>query len=926
MLSHFSLKYRIAVIIFVLEAVMLAAVLSQTLGRSYEESAELIANNEDAILQLVGGISRLSLLTEEYGDLQPHIKLLITDTEATSLHIADSERTIIASSSIAHLGQTLSDVRNREHHQWKTREIKSASGLLGIVAIEFSDKKLLSAYSTVFDLGVTIALAGMIIIAGVGILVGFFLTRRLGIITRTAQRLSEEDYSARTQIRDGDELGLLARTFDEMTERLQRSRASLDESLAATRRSEQDLEITLNSIGDAVIATNRYGEVTRMNPVAEHLTGWPLNEAKGKSLKIVFPIIDAITRVPQENPVDKVINTGEVVHLGNHTTLIARQGEEYQIADSAAPIRAADGSVQGMVLVFNDVTEQYFLREKARDVQRQLQGLLKEMKTIVAILGRDGGFMFINDLPLQLFGLDSEDFEGKKIWDSWPFSQDENVQAMLQDSVRQAASGVSVNRDMKFEVPGGTIWIDFSVHPVINEQGLVDQLLLEGNDISRRKVAEEKILYQAHYDNLTGLPNRFLALDRLTQLISEAERSKELLAVLFIDLDDFKKVNDTLGHEIGDKLLIEAADRLKNSVRSCDTVGRLGGDEFIVLLPGMNSSGGTQPIVQNLLNQFRTSFIVDGRELTLTTSIGIAVFPEDGNNPSEILRNSDAAMYHAKENGRNTYSYYSQAMNDSVARRLALEEQMHGSIERGEFEVYFQPQLEISSGKIIGTEALLRWNNPALGSITPFEFIPIAEQTGFIIALGRFVIIEALSQTAQWQQDFDRDFRISINLSPRQFRDLELVSFIRSALQRWTIRGKDLELEITEGVLLYNHSSVDDALSELTTMGISIAMDDFGTGYSSLSYLRRYPFDVLKIDKSFVEDISVDNADRELIAAAIAMAHGLNLKVVAEGVETEAQLGLLRALNSDYVQGFLFGEPAPASVMTALLADIEAAN
>jgi diguanylate cyclase (GGDEF)-like protein/PAS domain S-box-containing protein len=920
MLSRLSLKYRIAFIIFILEALMMSVVLWQTLGQSYAESSELITNHEEAILQLVSGISRSSLITEEYVELQPYIKHLIAHTEATRLYLADYNRIIVASSEAADLGQMLSGLNDSQLHQWNISEIKNASGLLGILAIEFSDIKLTSAYTKARDFGITIALAGMIIIAGVGILVGYLLTRRLQIITQTAQRLSEGDFSARTHLNDRDELGTLARTFDNMTQSLQQNKESLNQTLDTLKQREQDLVITLNSIGDAVIATNNKGEITRMNPVAERLTGWPLNEARGQPFNKVFPIIDASTRKPIQNPIEKVISSGDIVYLSNHTTLLDRQGNEHQIADSAAPIRATDGSVQGVVLVFNDVTEQYALREKARDVQKQLQGLLKDMQTMVAILSTDGSFLFINDMPLKVFGLLADDLNGKKIWDSTLFSQNEGLQVILRDSVKQAVAGNSVNHDLKFETQDGPVWVDFSIHPAFNDQGLVTQLLVEGHDISERKSAEDKILYQAHYDELTGLPNRFLSLDRLYQLIYEAKRSGELIAVLFIDLDDFKKVNDSLGHETGDKLLIEAADRLKLSVRACDTVGRLGGDEFIVLLPGFKDGSEAQPIAENLLNRFRNSFLIDNRELTLTTSIGIAVYPDDGSNPSDILRNSDAAMYHAKEQGRNTYSFYTQAMNDSVARRLALEEQMHGSIDRGEFEVYFQPQLEISSGKIIGTEALLRWHNPALGTVSPYEFIAVAEQTGFIVSLGRFVIAEALSQTFKWQQEFGQFFRIAINLSPRQFRDTELIPYIKSTLQQWSIPGQSLELEITEGVLMSGHSSIDAALSELNEMGVCIAMDDFGTGYSSLSYLRRYPFDILKIDKSFVEDITIDPADLELITAAIAMAHGLNLKVVAEGVETEDQLELLKKLECDYAQGYLFGKPVPAAEITKLLA------
>ena len=914
-----SLKYRIAFIIFILEALMMSVVLWQTLGRSYDESSELIAHHQEAIMQLVSGVSKSSLITEEYAELEPYIEQLIATTEATRFYLADHDRIVVASSEAMQLGSRLPELTDRERHQWEIRQVSSASGSLGVLAIEFSDQKMTSAYTDALDFGISLALAGMIIIASVGILVGFLLTRRLAVITRTAESVSRGDFSARTDLHSQDELGVLARTFDAMTHSLQQNKESLNQSLVALKQREQDLEITLNSIGDAVIATNNKGEIIRMNPAAERLTGWSLQQARGLKFDRVCPIINATTREPMENPIEKVIRTGEIVHLSNHTTLLDRQGKEYQIADSAAPIHSTDGSLQGVVLVFNDVTEQYVLRERARDIQQQLQGLLREMQTMVAILDKDGAFQFINDMPLKVFGLQERDLTGRKIWDGMLFGHDENLQTVLRESVQLAAEGNSITRDLKFNTPGGLMWIDFNIHPVLNDQGQVSQLLVEGKDISERKLAEEKILYQAHYDELTALPNRFLSLDRLSQLINEAQRNHEHIAVLFIDLDDFKKVNDSLGHEAGDKLLVEAASRLKHSVRAGDTVGRLGGDEFIVLLPGIQHNAEAQPIAENLLNRFRNSFVIDNRELTLTVSIGVAVYPEDGANSSEMLRNSDAAMYHAKEQGRNTYSYYTQAMNDSVARRLILEEQMHGSIERGEFEVYFQPQLELSSGRVIGTEALLRWHNPALGIISPFEFIPVAEHTGFIVSLGRFVISEALAKTAQWQQEFDHDFRIAINLSPRQFRDSELVPYIENALQQYSMPGSCLELEITEGLLMSGHGSIDEALSQLNQMGVGIAMDDFGTGYSSLSYLRQYPFDVLKIDKSFIQDITVDNADRELVIAAIAMSHGLNLKVVAEGVETEEQLELLKQLGCDYAQGYLLGKPVPAPEISKLL-------
>ncbi len=714
------------------------------------------------------------------------------------------------------------------------------------------------------------------------------------------------------------ELNTLTTNFNSMTTARQNAENLL-------REREQDLAVTLNSIGDAVITTNADSQVTRMNPVAEQLTGWSLQEAQGLPVKTIFPIINAATREPIENPIDKVMATGEVIYLSNHTTLIAKDGTEYQIADSAAPIRNADDNITGMVLVFNDITEQYQLREKAKEARQQMQALLDDMQTMVSILEPDGTLNFVNNTPLKIAGLESVEMLGKKLWDCAWFNHDPKLQAIVKNNISNAASGETILQDIQIYTLNGLMWIEFSIHPVFDKPGVVTQLVAEGRDISQRKAAEKKVLHQAHFDALTGLPNRFLTLDRRSQLINEAQRNNDSVAVLFLDLDDFKKINDTLGHETGDKLLIEAAERLNHVVRGGDTVGRLGGDEFIVLLGGLTKPGDARPIAENLLNRFRDAFSIDGRELILTTSLGIAVFPEDGDNVSELLRNADSAMYHSKALGRNTYSYFTNAMNRDVSRRLALEEQLHGALDRGEFSVFYQPQVAISSGKIVAAEALLRWNNPALGNVPPEEFIPITEQTGLIVSIGQFVLTEALTIGAQWHKEYDINFRMAINLSPRQFRDPELVNYIEKTIKQTCVSGECLELEITEGVLMSTHSYIDGVLNELNSLGVSIAMDDFGTGYSSLSYLRSYPFDVLKIDRSFISDISDitdDNTNRELISAAIAMAHNLNLTVVAEGVETEEQFNYLKGLGCDYAQGFLFGKAMPADEMTELLKSV----
>lgn len=431
-------------------------------------------------------------------------------------------------------------------------------------------------------------------------------------------------------------------------------------------------------------------------------------------------------------------------------------------------------------------------------------------------------------------------------------------------------------------------------------------------DLSAVKQAEELIHRQAYFDDLTSLPNRFLSLDRLSQIIGELKRTHQKAAVLFLDTDDFKKVNDSLGHEVGDKLLIEVAGRLKASVRGADTVGRLGGDEFIVIMRLERDSSDAVRAAEELLERFREPFVVNGIDLRLTLSIGIAVYPENGPQLSELLRNADAAMYQAKAAGRNTYSFFTRKMNDIVVRRLEIESRLSGALERDEFEVYFQPKVDVKSGSVIGAEALIRWHNPELGNVPPDDFIPIAENNGLIVPIGDYVLKQALMFLRRWRAVDGKDYSVAVNISPRQFRDKRFAALLEQSLAEENISPSCLEIEVTEGVLMLDKNYISVALNELYNLGVSLSMDDFGTGYSSLSYLRQYTFDFLKIDRSFVNGIASDKADADLVKATIAMAHSLGLEVVAEGVETREQLSILEGLGCDIAQGYLFSKPVPA--------------
>lgn len=495
-----------------------------------------------------------------------------------------------------------------------------------------------------------------------------------------------------------------------------------------------------------------------------------------------------------------------------------------------------------------------------------------------------------------------ENFIGKSMVDILP----SNIAAKFETNIKKViAKGGVVNFEYDLLMPHATVYFEARITYLADKNKIIAIV----RDISEQHHASETIKVHACYDALTGLPNRFLALDRLSKMLKEAERNNEITAVLFLDLDDFKKVNDSLGHEVGDKLLIESAVRLSKVIRKEDTVGRLGGDEFILLLRGLSTECNALSIVENLLRIFREPFVIDGRELILTLSIGIAMFPENGKDTSELLRNADTAMYKAKSLGRNTYSFFTDKMNKNMLRRLEIEEQMRGALDRGEFEVYYQPQINAINNTIIGCEALLRWFNPVLGNVTPDEFIPIAENTGLIVPIGQFVLKQALSLLNKWQLKQHNLLRVAVNLSPRQFRDSQLLSFIETSLKEANITADNLELEITEGVLMIGQTYIEDALIKLHELGVKLSMDDFGTGYSSLSYLRRYAFDVLKIDQSFISGITNDKADFDLVKATIAMAKSLGLQVVAEGVETKEQSKLLSKLECDFLQGYYFSKP-----------------
>jgi len=438
-------------------------------------------------------------------------------------------------------------------------------------------------------------------------------------------------------------------------------------------------------------------------------------------------------------------------------------------------------------------------------------------------------------------------------------------------------------------------------------------------DITERRHAEEQLGHLAHYDSLTALPNRVLFTDRLGQAMIEADRHGRLVGVAFLDLDRFKNINDTLGHDAGDQLLKAVAERLTGAARKGDTVARLSGDEFTLILADMGHVDDAARVAQKVLDAFTQPFYVAGRELHMTASLGISLYPIDVKDVSGLLRNADIAMYRAKEHGRNTYRFYAADMMTKAVENLALENDLRHAVDRGELVLHYQPIIGCAAGEILGMEALVRWRHGTRGLIPPSQFIPLAEDTGLIVPIGEWVLREACAQCQRWQREFKRPLRVAVNLSARQFGQPPIARTVRRVLEDTGLDPTALELEITESVLLHHDAEKLESLRALAEMGVTLTIDDFGTGYSSLSYLKRFPVKALKIDQSFTHDIPDDADDAALARAIINMAHILGLKTIAEGVETQTQFEFFRSEHCDAAQGFYFSKPLPAAEFAALL-------
>lgn len=554
--------------------------------------------------------------------------------------------------------------------------------------------------------------------------------------------------------------------------------------------------------------------------------------------------------------------------------------------------------------------------EALRQSEERLQAMLDNSTAIIYLKDVTGRFLLVNRQLENLLHLTGDQIVGKIDHDILPKEIADTVRA---NDLKVLEAKVPLEFEETFALDDGLHTYISMKFPLCDAQGMPYAVGGISTDITARKEVEEELRHLAHHDALTGLANQTLLKDHLDQALAFAHRHGQRAAVLFLDLDRFKFINDTLGHEAGDRLLQDVAHRLRGCVRISDTVARMGGDEFVLVLTDIVHAEDTAVVVQKIFNALLPEFVLDGHKVFVTPSIGISFYPDDAEDAQTLLKYADLAMYRAKEQGRNNYHFYTPEMTARIQERLVLEHDLRRALAQGELFLHYQPKVNLDSGQIVGMEALLRWQHPERGLIFPAQFVSLAEETGLIVPIGALALQTACRQTRLWQEAGLTNLTMAVNFSARQFKHVGLVDTVAQILEETALTPACLKLEITESLLMQDTENSIAALQALKEMGIRMVIDDFGTGYSSLSYLKRFSIDCLKIDQSFVQDVPTDPNDAAITKAIIAMAHSLGIKVVAEGVETQEQLEFLRIHGCDEIQGYYFSHPMSAEAAAVFL-------
>lgn len=681
------------------------------------------------------------------------------------------------------------------------------------------------------------------------------------------------------------------------------------------RESEQWFSLTLRCVGDAVIATDDAGVVTFLNPEAERITGWSLNDARGSPIEDIVCLESGVSGAALPSPARKALAEVRTTDLEHGARLRGRAGSRIPVDDSAAPIRAEDGTVLGAVIVMRDVTERQRRESLLRRSEEQFRSVFEFASIGMALVALDGYYLKVNDAFCAIVGHSAGDL----------------LEMRFSDTALTEPADVEVEKAHLYALMAGVIPATQYEKRYRGPSGGADRavlvsasLLREGDepmcfafqvyDLTERKHLESELRSLAYFDPLTGLPNRAHLRGELERLVADARRHRERLAVLFMDLDRFKSVNDTLGHEAGDELLKTVGERVRAVLRETDCVARLGGDEFVVALSGIGDPSYVATVTEKIRRAVEQPTVVGARELVVTPSIGVSFYPDDGTTVSDLLRNADSALYAAKTEGRNRVSFYRPELGRLAEARLGMENDLRRAIETGGLFLEYQPIVRLQDGEIVAAEALVRWTrNGEL--VPPSAFVALAEDTGLIIPLGEWVLKKACAAAQKWPSQVG----INVNCSPKQFHDDHLNRAVDAALSDSGLPPHRLTLELTESAMLETTAEQQIRVGRLRALGVEVSIDDYGTGYSSLAYIKSYSPYSLKIDRFFINELGADTSSAAIVSATLAMARDLGIAIVAEGIETDDQLSWLLTKNCEFGQGFLLSRPVREDVFLQLL-------
>jgi diguanylate cyclase (GGDEF)-like protein/PAS domain S-box-containing protein len=743
-------------------------------------------------------------------------------------------------------------------------------------------------------------------------------------LTQTAEAISKAaDYAIRADVQKGsDELGMLGSAFNDMLDQiearngeLRQHREHLEEEVASrtadlvAASSQLKLQAeALNAASDSILITDRNGNIVWSNPAFSKSSGYSAIEVLGKNQSWLSS---------GEQDIETFAQIWATITAGGtwHGEIVNRRKNDdlYTEEVTITPVSSQSGEIANFVAIKHDITTRKLAEKALNEAEEKYRAIFEDATVGIFQIAPGGRPVSINRALARMHGYDSAEEFLEEITDIWnhvfvdPDRMFEVVHEAQMNGIMQSAEVQVYRKD------GAKRWIIANIRAARDSDGNI--VLYEGTveDITERKVAEERVKFLAYYDALTGLPNRTLLEDRIAIALGGARRRKERIAFLFLDLDRFKLVNDTLGHSVGDILLQEVAERLRKWVREQDTVARVGGDEFVIMLTDVQQASDAALAAERVVDLVKSEFSIDGHSINVTCSVGISMFPENGVDGETLVRNADAAMYSAKEKGPNNVGFFTEELNVQMAERLKLESGLRLALERKEFYLVYQPQMDLATEQIVGVEALLRWQHPELGLVPPDRFISIAENCGLIVPIGEWVLKTACVQARKWHDEGLAAVPIAVNVSAVQFRQDGFRDLIKNVLLETGLPPQCLELELTESLLLTNADVMFSVLRELNEMGLQLTIDDFGTGYSSLSYLKQFPVKKLKIDRSFIRNVAVNPSDAAITTAIIGMAKSLDLKVIAEGVENEAQISFLREHRCDEIQGYYFSKPLTAA-------------